>query len=235
MSQIPDGFAGLRRYKLTGKSANDGRRGGERRAAPGFNRWKQSGIDQAGILDPAGLAYGLSQGAFEMPRGLLQSALKSFDLLRYILKLPFRNQSSFGNLVSGAICFAHCGPDFHRDSCEFVFPGHVYPPLEADIILYHKQDYAILLPKKHLGCPDRSSREAPDQVPEKLGAGGTGRGRHGKRHRRVEGPEFHQSTTPRTRLADLKVEDVQNNIGPAIQQNNMPANHHMGAVRRRRR
>jgi hypothetical protein len=36
-------------------------------------------------------------------------------------------------------------------------------------------------------------------------------------------------------LADLKVEDVHNNIGPAIQQNKMPANHHMRAVGRGRR
>jgi len=73
----------------------------------------------------------------------------------------------------------------------------------------------------------QESREAPDQV----GEVGTGRG---KRRRRVERLAVHPAA-PRRRLAHLKVEDVHNNVGSAIQQNNVPANHHMRAVRRWRR
>ncbi len=82
---------------------------------------------------------------------------------------------------------------------------------------------------------DRSNESTrPDRVPTGSGQVGAGAIGRGKRHRRAAHPAL-QSTTQCTRLAGLKVEDVQDYIGPAIQQNNMPANHHMSAVRRRRR
>jgi hypothetical protein len=111
-------------------------------------RWKQGGIDQAGMWRPADVAYDLSQGAFETLRGFLQLALESFDLLRYILKLSFRKHSCLGDFVSGAIRSADCAPDSHCDSRESILPGHFCPPPETDVILYHNQDYAIFFPKK---------------------------------------------------------------------------------------
>src|SRR5258708_39242972 len=110
-------------------------------------RWKQGGIDKAGMWRPADVADDLSQGAFETAGGFLQLALQSFHLLRYILKLSLGKPSSLGNLVGGAIRSAHRGPDFHRDSRESASPGHRCPPLGTHAILYHNPDYAILFPK----------------------------------------------------------------------------------------
>jgi hypothetical protein len=87
----------------------------------------------------------LTQGALETLGGLLQLALKSIDLLRYRFKLSFSNHSSFCNLVSRAIRSAHGGPDSHRDSREPALLGHVDPPIESEVILYHTPDKANLL------------------------------------------------------------------------------------------
>jgi hypothetical protein len=85
-------------------------------------------------------------------------ALESFDLLRYILKLSFSEHSSLGDLVSGAIRSAHCGPDFHCDSRESALSGHVYPPHGTHAILYHNPDYAIFFLES---CDDRA-----DKIPD---------------------------------------------------------------------
>jgi hypothetical protein len=111
-------------------------------------RWKQGGIDQAGMWRPADVAYDLSQGAFETLRSFLQLALESFDLLRDILKLSLGKHSSLGDFVSGAIRSADCAPDSHCDSCEPVLPGHLCPPFGTHAILYHNPDYAIFFPQK---------------------------------------------------------------------------------------
>jgi hypothetical protein len=134
---------------------------------------EQSGIDRAGIFCPAVVARDLSKGASETFRGLLQLALESVDLLRDILKLSLSKHSSFGDLVGGAIGSAHCAPDSLRDTGESALPGHVYPPVETDAILHHKQGCANLLPKKHGSRPasTNSRTKAPATFPDKAGAG----------------------------------------------------------------
>jgi hypothetical protein len=82
------------------------------------------------------LGYTLCQGALQTLCGLPQLALKSLDLLRYILELFFGKHSCLRNLMSRAIRSAHCGPDFHRNLPESAPSGHVIPPVETGAILY---------------------------------------------------------------------------------------------------
>jgi hypothetical protein len=137
---------------------------------------EQGDITKAGTLCPAEVARDLSKGAFETFRGLLQLALESIDLLRDVLKLSLCKHASFGNLVSGAIRSADCAPDSLRDSCESALPGHVYPPLGTDAILYHKKDYANL-PLKKDGSKDpplqTHGQERPRGSPTRSGQAAT--------------------------------------------------------------
>jgi YD repeat-containing protein len=86
----------------------------------------------------ARIACKLTQGVHEALAGLLQLALERVDLLRDSAKLLFGKHPCPCNLLSFAVRSAHCCADLDRYLSEFALFGHIYPPVEEEVIVYPK-------------------------------------------------------------------------------------------------